>query len=143
MKALCRAVISVTFAVIAAPAMAADPSGIWLTADGEAKVQIGNCGDAYCGQIVWLKEPNDPQTKQPKTDKLNKNVSKRARPIIGLQIMSRMLASAPNEWKGSLYNPEDGNTFSGSLALQDAGHMKLEGCVLAIFCRSEVWTRVN
>jgi uncharacterized protein (DUF2147 family) len=129
--------------LFAAPAAAADPSGTWLTADGEARVQIGNCGQAYCGKIVWLKDPNDPQTRQPKLDKFNKDTSKRARPIVGLQIISGMQASNANLWKGSLYNPEDGNTFTGSLAMEAADRMKLEGCVLAIFCRSEVWTRVH
>ena len=140
--ALRRVVIAVTFVLFAAPAFAADPTGTWLTADGEAKVQIAVCGQAYCGRIVWLKEPDDPQTRQPKLDKLNKNILNRSRPIVGLQIMSGMEASGANMWKGSLYNPEDGNTFSGSLAMQGADRMKLEGCVLAIFCRSEVWTRV-
>ncbi len=141
--AMRRAVIAVTFALFAAPAAAADPSGTWLTADGEARVQISNCGSAYCGRIVWLKEPNDPQTGKPKLDKFNKDASKQSRPVIGLQIISGMEASGANLWKGSLYNPEDGNTFTGSLALQGADRMKLEGCVLALFCRSEVWKRTN
>jgi uncharacterized protein (DUF2147 family) len=143
MPAMLRAVTAVTFVLFAAPAAAADPFGTWLTADGEAKVQIGNCGQAYCGKIVWLKEPNDPQTKQPKVDKLNKDAAKRTRPIVGLQIISGMQASGANLWKGSLYNPEDGNTFTGSLAMEAADRLKLEGCVLAIFCRSEVWKRAN
>ena len=142
MLALRRIVIAVTFVLFAAPSFAADPLGTWLTADGEARVQIAACGDAYCGTIVWLKEPNDPATRQPKMDKLNKDASKRARPIIGLRIMYGMKPSAPNLWKGSLYNPEDGNTFSGSLAMQSGDRMKLEGCALAIFCRSEIWQRV-
>ena len=151
MSAMRCAVIAVTFAMsaavsaimFAAPAAAADPSGTWLTADGEAQVQIANCGDAYCGKIVWLKEPNDPATKTPKLDKFNKDALKRTRPVLGLQIIYGMKPSAPNEWKGSLYNPEDGNTFTGSLAMQGMDRMKLEGCVLAIFCRSEVWKKAN
>ena len=143
MPVIRRAVITVTFAWLVSPAAAADPSGTWLTADGEARVQISSCGEAYCGKIVWLKEPNDPATGHPKLDKFNKDVSKQSRPVIGLQIISGMKASGANEWKGSLYDPEDGNTFTGSLAMQSADRMKLEGCVLALFCRSEVWKRAN
>jgi uncharacterized protein (DUF2147 family) len=143
MPAMRRAVIAVTFALFAAPAAAADPSGTWLTADGEARVQISNCGSAYCGRIVWLKEPNDPQTGKPKLDKFNKDASKQSRPVVCLQIISGMQASGANLWKGSLYDPEDGNTFTGSLAMQGDDRMKLEGCVLALFCRSEVWKRVH
>ncbi|HVT54795.1 MAG TPA: DUF2147 domain-containing protein [Xanthobacteraceae bacterium] len=143
MKAKRRAVIAVTFALLAAPAFAANPSGTWLTEDGEARVRIADCGQAYCGTIVWLKEPNDPQTGKPKLDKFNKHESMRSRRVLGMQIIYGMHPSGANSWKGSLYNPEDGNTFNGSLALQGADRLKLEGCVLALFCRSEVWKRVN
>jgi uncharacterized protein (DUF2147 family) len=97
----------------------------------------------YCGRIVWLKEPNDPQTGQPKVDKFNKDASKRAQSIIGLNIILGMTPGGAGVWKGSLYNPEDGNTFTGSLKVQDASALKLEGCVLALFCRSEIWQRTN
>jgi uncharacterized protein (DUF2147 family) len=145
MKTLCGVVTAVTLGLLAAaPARAADgPAGLWLTEDGEAKVQIYDCGGMYCGRIVWLKEPNDPQTGQPKVDKFNKDASKRAQSIVGLNIILGMTPGGAGVWKGSLYNPEDGNTFTGSLKVQDASALKLEGCVLALFCRSEIWQRTN
>jgi uncharacterized protein (DUF2147 family) len=139
-----RFVIAVTFGLLAAaPAYAEGPAGTWLTADGEAKVKIENCGQSYCGHIVWMKEPNDPDTHKPKLDKFNKDASKHSRPVQGMQIISGMNPSGENHWKGSLYNPEDGNTYSGGLTLQSASSLKLEGCALAIFCRSEVWKKTN
>ena len=54
-----------------APALAADPLGTWLTGEKDAQVRITNCGGAICGSLVWLKEPNDPATGRPKTDKNN------------------------------------------------------------------------
>lgn len=145
MKRLCGVVTAVTLGLLAAaPARAADgPAGTWLTADGEAKVQIENCGQSYCGRIVWLKEPDDPDTRMPKLDKFNKDISMRSRPVQGMQIISGMNPSGQNQWKGALYNPEDGNTYSGALTLLSAFNLKLEGCALAIFCRSEVWKRAN
>lgn len=126
------------------PARAADPSGLWLTEDGEAKVQIYNCGQALCGKLAWLKNPDDPDTRKPKLDKFNNDVSKRARPVLGLEIISGMRPNgSPDQWSGSLYNPEDGNTYNGSLTMQSLLNLKLEGCVLALFCRSEIWKRTN
>ena len=50
-----------------APALAADPFGTWLTEDFEkAAAFIVNCGGALCGNLVWLKEPIDPDTNKPK-----------------------------------------------------------------------------
>lgn len=136
--------LALLFVLTAAPARAGDPSGLWLTEDGEAKVQIYNCGQALCGKLAWLKDPNDPETIKPKLDKFNRDSSKQTRPVLGLEIISGMRPNGrPDQWSGSLYNPEDGNTFSGTLTMQGLLNLKLEGCVLALFCRSEIWKRTN
>ena len=43
--------------------------GVWKTGEGTAMVRIYKNGDKYQGKIVWLKEPNDPETGKPKVDK--------------------------------------------------------------------------
>lgn len=141
---LWRVAVALLFVFTASPARAADPSGLWLTEDGEAKVRIYSCGEALCGKLAWLKNPDDPDTRRPKLDKFNKDASKQARPVLGLEIISGMKPNGrPDQWGGSLYNPEDGNTFSGTLTAQSLLNLKLEGCVLALFCRSEIWKRTN
>ena len=144
MKRFCGVVTAVALGLLAVPAHAADgPAGLWLTEDGEAKVQIYDCGGMYCGRIVWLKEPNDPDTGQPKIDKFNKDMSKRTQSILGLNIILGMKPGGTGVWKGALYNPEDGNTFTGSLTVQNTAALKLEGCVFALFCRSEIWKKTD
>src|SRR5580692_7141672 len=69
------------------PARAADPLGTWYTADKESQVRITNCGGALCGALIWLKEPIDPATGRPKTDKNNADASKRNRPLLGVPIV--------------------------------------------------------
>src|SRR5215469_12290827 len=83
------AIVAATIAAAAAagPARAADPIGTWYTADKESQVRITNCGGALCGSLVWLKEPNDPATGHPKTDKNNADATKQSRPLIGVQIV--------------------------------------------------------
>ena len=56
-------------------------------------MRITNCGGALCGALVWLKEPNDPATGQPKTDKNNADASKQSRPLLGVQIVLGMKPS--------------------------------------------------
>ena len=75
------------------PARAADPLGTWYTADKDSQVRITNCGGALCGALVWLKEPNDPATGRPKTDKNNADASKQSRPLLGVQIVLGMKPS--------------------------------------------------
>ena len=132
---------TLAFALCATSALAGDPSGLWLTEDGEAKIKVGACGGAMCGTIAWLKEPNDKATNKPKTDKNNGNASLRERPIIGSPVLLSMKADGADKWSGQLYNAEDGKTYSGNIAL--AGNtMKVQGCV-AIICKTKTWTRTN
>ena len=69
-------VLSATGAQMIGPAFAADPFGTWYTEARTARSASANCGGALCGALVWLKEPNDPATGRPKTDKNNADASK-------------------------------------------------------------------
>jgi uncharacterized protein (DUF2147 family) len=124
-----------------APALAADPTGNWITEEGKATVRVTDCGGALCGTIVSLREPNDPQTGRPKVDKLNADASKRSRPIIGTQILISVKPDGANKWTGQVYNPEDGKTYPASVTLQNAKTLKVQGCALGgIICKTNTWT---
>jgi uncharacterized protein (DUF2147 family) len=123
-------------------ALAADPTGTWLTQAGTSRVKIADCGGALCGTIIWLKEPNDPETGKPKTDKNNSDSAKRSRPLMGVQIVLGMKPNGADKWAGQVYNAEDGKTYSGSFTLTGASKADLKGCV-AFICKSKGWTRSN
>jgi uncharacterized protein (DUF2147 family) len=126
-----------------APAFAADAIGTWYTGDRESQVRIVNCGGALCGNLVWLKEPNDPATRRPKTDKNNADASKQSRPLLGAPIVLGMKPSGPGQWSGDVYNASDGKTYSGSFTLSGPNTADLKGCVLSILCKTQTWTRAN
>jgi uncharacterized protein (DUF2147 family) len=126
------------------PASAADLTGNWLTEESKATVRIADCGGALCGTIVALKEPVDPATGKPKTDKNNADPAKRNRPLIGVAIVLGMKPAGPDQWRGQVYNAEDGKTYSGTITLQNARTIKLQGCILAgVICKSSIWTRAG
>jgi len=127
------------------PAFAADPLGTWLTGEKDAQVRIVNCGGAICGTLVWLKEPNDPATGQPKTDKNNTDSSEQSRPLLGVAIVLSMKPSGtPGQWSGDVYNASDGRTYSGSFTMTGANTAELKGCVMGgLICKGQNWTRVN
>jgi uncharacterized protein (DUF2147 family) len=127
-----------------APAFAADPLGTWLTGDKKGKVKIVNCGGAICGTLVWLHEPNDPETHRPKTDKHNADASKQGRPLLGIPIVLSMKPSGAETWQGQVYNAEDGSTYSGSFTMTSANSAQLKGCVMGgLICKAQIWTRTN
>jgi uncharacterized protein (DUF2147 family) len=143
MSATLRATAIACVLGLAGPALA-DPVGTWATENGRSRVKIEACGGAVCGSMVWLKEPNDPETGKPKLDKNNTDAAKRSRPLIGVPIVLDMKPSGADKWSGQVYNAEDGKTYSGSITERDAKTIRLEGCALGgLICKSQTWTRVN
>jgi uncharacterized protein (DUF2147 family) len=142
--ALGLATIAICGGSLIVPASAADPTGTWYTADKDSQIRVSNCGGALCGTLVWLKEPNDPATGRPKTDKNNADASKQSRPLLGVQIVLGMRPSGtPDQWSGNVYNASDGKTYSGSLTITGANTADLKGCVLSVICKSQTWTRAK
>ena len=128
----------------AGPALAADPAGVWLTQGGNSRIRVADCGGALCGTIIWLKEPNDPDTGKPKTDKNNSDAAKRSRPLIGVQIVLGMKPAGADKWSGQVYNAEDGKTYSGNLTYSGGNALQLQGCALGgLVCKGQAWTKVN
>lgn len=133
--------VAVILSTASHPASAADPTGLWQTAAGDARIRIARCGLGICGSIVWLKEAIDPATGKPQVDDKNPDPSQHGRPIIGLQIFA-MNPNGPGKWSGSLYNADDGKTYRANVMPEGPAALKVEGCVLS-FCGSETWTKVS
>jgi uncharacterized protein (DUF2147 family) len=117
----------------AATAQAADPSGIWLTADQSARIRVEHCPDGYWGSIAWEREPG--------VDAKNPDPSRRGKPLLGTPILIGMKPSEANKWAGKVYNPKEGSYYNISIILESQNKLRLEGCML-IFCGGETWTRV-
>lgn len=122
-------------ASLALPVHAQDANGTWLTASGETRVRIAPCGGNVCGTIVWTKNTGA-------KDDNNPNAALKNRSLVGVN-MIQMKPAGDKKWSGSLYNPQDGKTYSGTLTQNDANSLSLSGCVAGIFCKSQTWTRVN
>ena len=143
MRILRVAAVALAVLGLAGPALA-DPVGTWLTENGRSRVKIADCGGALCGTIIWLKEPNDPETGKPKTDKNNADAGKRTRPLIGVPIVLNMKPNGANKWSGQVYSPEEGKVFTGNLTEQGPNAVRLEGCALGgLVCKGQNWTSAN
>jgi uncharacterized protein (DUF2147 family) len=119
-----------------------DPSGLWLTQAGDAKVRVSKCSTGICGVVVWLREPTDPATGKPQFDDKNPNPALRQRPMIGLPLFSGMRATAPGKWSGQIYNADDGSTYASNVSVTGQDTLRVEGCVGAL-CGGENWTRAG
>lgn len=138
----CSAVIlsaALVFGVLPAKSESG-PTGTWLTQAGDARVQVGRCGDGICGKIVWLRDPIDSNTGQPQVDDKNPNPALARRPIIGLFIFSNMQPAGADKWTGRIYNADDGQTYAANVTLRTDSTLEVQGCV-GVFCGGETWTR--
>jgi len=129
--------------IASGPAFAGDEAtGIWRMANGKVTVRVAHCGARLCGTVVALKKPRDDKGR-PRLDKENPNPALRSRPVIGLTILSNMKVQGEGYWIGTIYNPDDGNTYSSQMELQGPGTMKVNGCVAGIFCKSMKFRRID
>ena len=123
------------FGGLAAPAFAGDATGVWMRSSGSSKIKIDACGSALCGTVVWEKNP--------RKDIYNPDAAKRDEPIVGRKVLLGLKPSGtPDQWKGEVYNAEDGKTYTGYITLKDANTLNLQGCVLGgLICKSDTWSR--
>lgn len=126
-----------------------DILGVWNNQEKDAKIEISQCGDQYCGRIVWLKVPNYPEGSNegvpgaPKVDHNNPDKNLRNSPVIGLQIVHDFSFAGGNKWSnGRVYDPKNGRTYSGKLTLVSPAQLNLRGYIgISLIGRTAVWTR--
>lgn len=106
------------------PALASDPTGVWLRESGASRVRFAKCGDGLCGTIIWLKDTTGPAK-------------------IGQRVFYDMKPDGENKWSGKAFNPEDGKTYSGKMTLSGK-NLTTAGCALGgLVCRSVNWSKVE
>ena len=110
------------------------PIGTWLSEGGEIRVKIDKCASAYCGTIVWEKKESK--------DTNNPDPALRSRNMVGVQLLTDLKPNDDGGYTGNVYNPRDGRTYTAKVKLKRADALELSGCILAVLCQSQTWTRV-
>ena len=126
--------------LLATPAFAADVAGLWQTPTNGGQVEISHCGNSLCGKLV---NSNHIRENPALKDVKNKDQSQRVRTLKNLQMLYDF-TGGPTKWTdGKVYNPDDGGTYSGTIELIGENQLKLKGCIVAPFCKTQVWTRLK
>lgn len=125
MRTSLRAAIAASvLASAAASALAASPNGTWVRPSTGTTVKFYDCAGQLCAKIVGVKDPAKKGT-------------------VGTVIMGGAKKASDSKWEGDLLNTENGNVYSGYVALTGGG-LKLEGCALGgIVCTGERWRRAD
>lgn len=128
--------LALSFATQSFGQRAEDAIGVWLNPENGSHIEFYACGEGVCGKILKV-------TDGQKTDDKNPDPAKRERPIIGLLIMDGAKKSGANKWVGTLYNRENGKSYSGTVTVKSKDTLELSGCVVAVLCKTLSWTRVK
>lgn len=121
-----------------------DIVGVWEPGHGKAKVKIDKIDDKFYGKIVWLKEPKDPETGEPKVDKNNPDESMQNVPLRGYRILKDFEYKGDGVWEeGTIYDPESGTTYSCVITMKDENMLDIRGYVgVKTFGRTDTWRRL-
>jgi uncharacterized protein (DUF2147 family) len=94
---------------------------------------------------VWLREPIDPNTQQPKVDKNNPDESLRQVPLKGYRILKDFTFKEEGEWAdGTIYDPENGSTYNCVIKMRDQNTLDIRGFIgIKTFGRTDVWKRLE
>ena len=117
--------------------------GVWKTGEGNAMVRVYKNGEKYQGKIVWLKEPNDPDTGKPKVDKNHPEENVRTRSLLGLINVWGFSYIEKDVWdNGSIYDPKNGSTYSCTIKMSNANTIEVRGYIgISLIGRTDTWTR--
>ncbi|WP_165188069.1 DUF2147 domain-containing protein [Caulobacter soli] len=131
---------ALALSAVSASAFAQDATGLWQTQTNGGQVEISRCGNSLCGKLVNSDHiKKDPTVK----DEKNKDASLRGRPLKNMQMLYDF-TGGPSKWTGGkVYNAADGGTYSGTITVVSANELKLKGCIVAPFCKTEKWTRIK
>ncbi|HWJ69876.1 MAG TPA: DUF2147 domain-containing protein [Sphingobium sp.] len=130
---LLRGALALGLIMGATAVSAADtPDGIWRNPKNSVHVRVAPCRDKLCGTVVWA---ND-KAKEDAATGMDE-------PLVGSMIF-RDLVRHDDSWRGRIYVPNRGRTFSGAIQVIDRVTLEARGCILGgLFCKSQLWTRIG
>ena len=119
------AALSIACFVFAAPAPAAslDPYGVWVREESGTEFDFYNCANKLCARIVKVAKDEDKTA-------LN-------------TVILRNAVKTGEEWRGDIFNLDNGKIYKGIVTLPNASDLKLEGCLLRFLCKRETWKRAK
>lgn len=109
----------------AMPALAngADPSGVWLRDDGNARVRIAPCGTDICATNLWIKDTSGGEE-------------------VGDRLVLTLKPDGADSLKGEAFDPKRNRRFAMTLTVKPDG-LSTRGCIVGVLCKTVTWTPVQ
>jgi len=102
-------------------AQEADPRGVWMREDGNARVRIAPCGDAMCATNLWIKDTSKGEE-------------------VGDKLIMTLKPESPTTLAGEAYDPKRGKSYAIKVIVGDDS-LTTRGCIVAgMLCKNVSWT---
>lgn len=135
------ACVALTLTVAAAGNAQADPdpargsaawAGDWTNMNKTVHIRASRCGDSMCGTVIWA------------TDQAKADVAAKGGRLIGTQVFRDFRPTGSNEWRGKVYIPDMGRSFSGTITLTDNDSITATGCAFfGVGCQTRHYKRIR
>ena len=107
--------------------------GTWANPSGSVHVRAHSCGRNLCGTVVWANDEAKADARDGGTPQL-----------VGVELFRDFVRESDTVWRGRVFVPDMGQTFSGTIAFLNDRTLKGRGCLIGrIFCKSQIWTRID
>ena len=118
----------------AAPASAAaSVEGRWTNPKRSVILEVGRCGEAYCGTVVWATAKAKANAREGGTQNL-----------IGTRLVTGARPVGDGVYKGRGFVPKQNIRSSATIRQTGPNTMLVKGCALAgLVCKEQRWTRVT
>jgi uncharacterized protein (DUF2147 family) len=118
-----RLVLACLLTCLSGLALAADPTGLWLTKKGDVAVALAACPDEtlgdLCGTIHWLRADVT-------------QIDPNGKPLCGVQVLKGFKAdpSKADRWiNGTLFVADKGNTYRSQLTLTAPDRLEMRAYI--------------
>ncbi|MBZ7927223.1 DUF2147 domain-containing protein (plasmid) [Ensifer adhaerens] len=109
-----------TLAASGAAQQSADPSGVWMRDDGNARVRIAPCGSNICATNLWIGDTSKGEE-------------------AGDRLVMSLTPKTADTLTGTAYDPKRNRTYSITVVVLDKS-LVTRGCILGgILCRDVHW----
>lgn len=106
---------------------------IWRNPANSVHIRAQTCDERMCGVVVWANE-------KAKADARRGGLE----PLVGAPLFRDFSQQNPGVWRGRVFVPDIGRTFSGTIRVLGDGRLEAKGCLIGrMGCRSQIWTRVH
>ena len=135
MRTFAYLLLPITLIPATAPALSPmSINGKFLTQSNVAMVKVNPCGGSLCATIQG---PGPSNEVWPVYDKRNSDPALRNRPLTGLNLIADAKPEG-DHWRGKIYSPRDGRSYSATFTPTTDGTLKVHGC-WGFICLTQIW----